>query len=119
MPTVSCECSRPAGCTLSQADLTSRITSAINTVRSAAPAGVKIVMPSYCVMTALHPQIMPGCDLTAFARLVRAMKAAADAAADVTFIDATAVCGCGCAHGESNGGGPSGLRRVLWYLLVL
>jgi lysophospholipase L1-like esterase len=78
-----------AGCSMDQATLTSKVTSAVNAVRAAAPSGIKIILVAYCTPT----KAVGDCTIAEMPTLNAGIKAAADAAADVTFIDSHASCG--------------------------
>lgn len=77
------------GCSMTQSTLTSKVTASLNAIRAAAPAGIKIIVVAYCTAT----KAVGDCTLADFPTLNNAIKAAADAAADVTFIDAHDACG--------------------------
>ena len=90
------------GCSMTATDLQSRVTAAINALRSAAQAAgissISIIIPAYCAPT----QAVGDCNVGHFKTLNDGLKAAADAAADVTFIDAIGACG-GSATSYSTG----------------
>lgn len=77
-------------CVMPSAELTAHVTKAIDSARSAAPSGIKIVLHSYCTPT---NEAAPGCTLAKGVTMNSAIKAAADAASDVTFVDGTEDCG--------------------------
>ena len=81
-----------AGCTMTAETIQSRVTSAINALRAAAPAGIKIILPAYCTPT----QAVGDCRIEHFPALNAGIQAAAAAAGnDVEFVDAHAACGGG------------------------
>ena len=78
------------GCGMSAAELASRVTSVVNALRAAAPAGIQIILVGYCTPTGPYAD----CATPALvANLNSGIAAAAAAAADVTYIDGTAACG--------------------------
>jgi len=78
------------GCALTKANLQAKVTAAINTVKAAAPAGMKILMTGYCVPS---KSLSPKCGKAQFAILSAAIKAAAAADSSVTFVDISNACG--------------------------
>ena len=84
-------------CGLTRATVASRVTAAVNALRSAAPPGIKIVLPAYCnPSSAMASGVLGYCTtLTQFNNLNGGIQDAANAAADVTFIDSAGACGGG------------------------
>ena len=78
------------GCSMTEANVQSRVTDAINTLRAAAPPGIKIVLVGYCTPTGV---IGDCASASSVSPLNAGIVAAANAAPDVTFVDAHNTCG--------------------------
>jgi hypothetical protein len=78
------------GCSMTQEVVQSRVTGAINALRAAAPPGIQIILIGYCTPTG----VMGDCATASQVSPLNAgIVAAANAAVDVTFVDAHNTCG--------------------------
>ena len=78
------------GCSMTKETIQSRVTSVVDALRAAAPAGIQIILVAYCTPTG------PYADCTSVplvSNLNDGIAAAAASAADVTFINSHAQCG--------------------------
>ena len=83
------------GCGLTRANVASRVTAAVNALKSAAPAGTSIILPAYCMPTsAMGEGVLGDCNsISQFNDLNGGIQDAANADAAVTFIDSVGACG--------------------------
>ena len=79
-----------AGCSMTQQTVESRVTNAINALRSAAPNSLQIIVIGYCTPTEAYADCSTPEQM---ATLNRGIAAAAAAHSDVTYIDSTDRCG--------------------------